>query len=109
MPPATAEDFARQVIFTICQASVTPSVGRRAYEQCMRMLEMGASVRMGFRHPGKAEAIDRIWQERDRLFRSYVESNDKLACLADLPWIGPVTKKILARRLGLFANPRAVA
>ncbi|MBZ6078584.1 hypothetical protein [Microvirga puerhi] len=75
----------------------------------MRILEIGASVRMGFRHPGKAEAIDRVWQERDRFFRSYVESNDKIACLADLPWIGPVTKRILARRLGLFADQRSIA
>jgi hypothetical protein len=101
----SAEDFAQQVILTICQASVTPAVGRRAYEQCLRALAMGASARLGFRHPGKAEAIDRVWRERDRLFREYRESPDKLAYLSTLPWIGPVTRNALARRLGLLAGP----
>lgn len=107
----TAEDFARHVIFAICQASVTPSVGRRAFGQCMRALELGATARLGFRHPSKADAIDRIWHERDRLFRDYDASNDKLGFLTTLPWIGPVTKRTLARRLGLLAaqDHRAVA
>ncbi|AWM88230.1 hypothetical protein [Microvirga sp. 17 mud 1-3] len=110
-PPETAEDFAGHVIFAICQASVTPSVGRRAHEQCMRALAMGATARLGFRHPGKADAIDRVWRERDRLFADYLASNDKLSFLANLPWIGPVTKRTLARRLGLMAaqEHRAVA
>lgn len=107
----TAEDFARHVIFAICQASVTPSVGRRAFGQCMRALEMGATARLGFRHPTKADAIDRVWCERARLFRDYGASNDKLAYLTTLPWIGPATKRTLARRLGLLAaqDHRAVA
>ncbi|MGO4573738.1 hypothetical protein [Microvirga sp. 2TAF3] len=109
--PETGDDFARHVIFAICHASVTPSVGRRAYEHCMRALEVGATARLGFRHPGKADAIDLVWRERDRLYREYTESADKIAWLATLPWVGPVTKNALARRLGLLAGhePRAVA
>lgn len=108
-PPQNAEDFARHVIFVICHASVTASVGRRTYEHCVRALEFGATARTSFRHPGKAEAIDRIWHERERFFRTYRESNDKLGYLASLPWIGPVTKRNLARRLGLLADQRAAA
>ncbi|QFU15531.1 hypothetical protein [Microvirga thermotolerans] len=104
-PPVTAEDFAGHVIFAICQASVTPSVGRRAYDRCMQALALGATARMGFRHPAKADAVDRVWRERDRLFRDYAASNDKLGFLSTLPWIGPVTKRILARRLGLLPAP----
>lgn len=99
--PKTADDFARSVIATICHASVTPSVGRRTFERCMRSLSFGSTVRLGFRHPGKADAIDRIWQEREQFFRDYTASADKLRLLSTLPWIGPVTKHSLARRLGL--------
>ena len=108
--PETADEFARHVIGTICHASVTPAIGRRTYERCMRALDLGSTARVAFRHPGKANAIDLIWRERERLFAEYDASPDKLAFLATLPWIGPVTKHSLARRLGLFAeHHRAVA
>lgn len=109
--PRTADDFAEQIIRTICHASVTPSVGRRTFERCMRALAFGSTTRLGFRHPGKADAIDRIWSERARLYDEYLTSPDKLAFLATLPWVGPVTKHALARRLGLTVEHehRAVA
>ena len=108
--PGTADEFARQVIGAICHASVAPAFGRRTFERCMRALDLGSTARVGFRHPGKADAIDLIWRERERLFGEYTASPDKLAFLATLPWIGPVTKHSLARRLGLLAeHHRAVA
>ena len=109
--PETADEFAQQVIETICHASVTPTVGRRTFERCMRALSLGSTSRLGFRHPAKAEAVDTIWRERERMFEAYTASPDKLRFLATLPWIGPVTKHSLARRLGLFAEQgqRAVA
>jgi hypothetical protein len=109
--PETADEFAQQVIETICHASVTPTVGRRTFERCMRALSLGSTSRVGFRHPAKAEAVDTIWRERERMFEAYTASPDKLRFLATLPWIGPVTKHSLARRLGLFAEQgqRAVA
>ncbi len=103
-PPETADDFARHVIATICHAGVTPGVGRRTFERCMRALDFGSTARLGFRHPGKADAIDLIWREREQLFHDYAASPDKLAFLATLPWIGAVTKHSLARRLGLSAE-----
>ena len=109
--PATADEFAVRVIHAICHASVTPSVGRRTFERCMRALAFGSTTRLGFRHPGKADAIDGIWAERTRLYSDYLASSDKRAFLATLPWVGPATKHALARRLGLTAEPehRAVA
>ncbi len=101
--PQDAEGFARAVILTICQASVTPRVGQMTYERCLRALATGSTARLGFRHPGKADAIDRIWRERARLYRDYLASPDKLAFLATLPWIGPVTRRSLAWRLGLVS------
>jgi hypothetical protein len=109
--PETADEFAQHVIEAICHASVTPSVGRRTFERCMRALDLGSTARIGFRHPAKAEAIDMIWRERERLFEDYNASPDKLRFLATLPWVGPVTKHSLARRLGVYAEhaQRAVA
>jgi hypothetical protein len=107
--PETADEFAQQVIDAICHASVTPSVGRRTFERCMRALDFGSTARVGFRHPGKAAAIDLIWREREPLFSEYVASADKLKFLATLPWVGPVTKHSLARRLGLFAERQSRA
>src|SRR3954465_13749545 len=110
--PADAEDFARKALLAICEAGVSPSVGGRAYERCRprpgrgatarrgRALDMGATVRRGCRHPGKADAIDRIWRDRDRLYGAYLAASDKLAALDELPWIGPVTQPALARSLG---------
>jgi len=103
--PQDADAFAKAVIRVICEASVTASVGRRAYELCLRALASGATSRLGFRHPGKAEAIDLIWRERHRLYRDYLGSNDKLAFLSTLPWIGPVTRGRLAWNLGLLNSP----
>ena len=102
--PETADEFAQHVIETICHASVTPAVGRRTFVRCMRALSFGSTVRVGFRHPAKAEAVDRVWNERERLFAEYTSSPDKLLYLATLPGIGPVTKHSLARRLGIYAG-----
>jgi hypothetical protein len=90
---------------------VTPAVGRRTFERCMRALSLGSTARVGFRHPAKAEAIDMIWRERERLFEEYIASPDKLRFLATLPWVGPATKHSLARKLGIYAElgQRAVA
>lgn len=103
--PQTADAFAEAVILAICSASVTPAVGRLSFERCRRALLSGGTARLGFRHPGKAEAVDRVWRERQRLFRDYQASADKLAFLATLPWIGPVAKRSAARSLGLATDP----
>jgi hypothetical protein len=99
--PVDAEGFARAVILAICRASVSPQVGRRSYERCLRALQTGSTTRTGFRHPSKAEAIDRIWRERHGLFDAYRASGDKEAFLGTLPWIGPTIGRGLAWDLGL--------
>ena len=102
--PDSADAFAEAVILGICNASVTAGAGRRTFERCRVALRSGATARLGFRHPAKADAIDTIWRERHRLHREYRASADKFAYLATLPWIGPVTRRLLARDLGLPAG-----
>ncbi len=110
-PPRSADAFAEAVILAICSASVTPAMGRRSFERCRMALLSGATARLGFRHPAKADAIDKVWRERHRLLREYRASADPFAYLATLPWIGPVTRRSLAQGLGLLpaAEGRAVA
>ena len=99
-----ADLFAEAVILTICSAGTTPSVGLRTAERCMRALAFGGTARMGFRHPAKAEAIDRVWRDRHRLHRDFAASAAKVAFLETLPGIGPVTRRALAERLGLAGD-----
>jgi hypothetical protein len=101
MAPRNPEAFARAVIVAVCSASVSESVGRRTAERCLRALAAGSTARLGFRHPGKADAVDRMWNDRHRLYADYLASADKLAFLSTLPWIGPVTRRSLAAQLGL--------
>ncbi|HEX2509322.1 MAG TPA: hypothetical protein VHK66_02270 [Microvirga sp.] len=96
-----ADLFAEAAILTICSAGTTPSVGLRTAERCMRALAFGGTARMGFRHPAKAEAIDRVWRDRHRLHRDIAASAAKVAFLETLPGIGPVTRRALAERLGI--------
>jgi hypothetical protein len=104
-PASTRADaFARAAVRAICHASVTPSVGERTAERCMRALAFGATARAAFRHPGKAQAIDTIWRERERLAAALAEAADALAFLDTLPGIGPATRRRLAAELGLAAD-----
>src|SRR5690606_33268092 len=54
-----------------------------------------------FGHPGKAAAMQEIWDRREELFRGFLEAEDRLAYLATLPWIGKVTKYHLAKNCGI--------
>jgi hypothetical protein len=96
------EAFARAAIFTICSTGVSAGEARRLFSRCMVALEGGGTARMGFRNPVKADAIDTIWRDRERFYRRYREAGDKMAALAALPGIGPVTKHRLAWALDLF-------
>lgn len=97
---ASPETFAEGAILAICRAGVSSHVARRTFERCRVALAAGATARMGFRHPGKADAIDAIWRERDRLFAAFGAADDKRAFLTSLPWIGPATADRLAERFG---------
>jgi len=56
-----------------------------------------------FRHPGKAAAIQKMWDERHFWFAKYcrIPVQERLNWLQTLPWIGPITKYHLAKNLGM--------
>ena len=99
-PPTTAEGFAGEAIYVVCNSGMKNSVAAPLAVRCLAALAAGASVTTVYGHPGKAAAIDAIWQQRAMLFERYCRENDKVALLSELPWIGPVTKYHLAKNLG---------
>ena len=99
-PPTTAEQFAREAIYVICNSGMKNSVAWPIAVRCLAALAVGASATTVFGHPGKAPAIDAIWHQRAMLFERYCREDDKASVLAELPWIGPVTKHHLAKNLG---------
>jgi hypothetical protein len=101
VPPTTADDFAREAIYVICNSGMKNSVAAPIATRCLAALEAGASSATVFNHPGKRVAIDTIWRQRDELFSRYCRETDKLEVLSELPWIGPVTRHHLAKNLGV--------
>lgn len=100
-PPPSAEDFAAEIIFVICNSGMKAQIARPLYERIMRALTTQIPVAAVFGHAGKAAAIESIWQNRVQLFWFYAFASDKLAFIAILPWIGPITKYHVAKNFGL--------
>lgn len=106
--PRNADEFALEIIFVICNSGMRYTTARTIYEKVVSELRRkdGGSAWAVFRHTGKAAAIDAIWKMRRQTFRKYRASQDKLAFIAGLPWIGNITKYHVAKNFGLpYAKP----
>jgi hypothetical protein len=103
-PPDDAEDFALEAIFVICNSGMKNTVARRIYDRVSgEMLDGGRAFEV-FKHPGKAAAIDHIWDRRFVLFETYMAQGTdelRLSFIASLPWIGNITKHHLAKNFGM--------
>ena len=98
--PQSAEEFAREAIYVICNSGMAVTIGAPIAEGCIFRLQEGGSAAEVFGHPGKRVAIDSIWRDRAELFAGFQAANAKLEFLESLPWIGPVTRYHLAKNLG---------
>lgn len=109
-PPSTAEDFALEVIYVICNSGMKHTIARGIYERCRTALLNGETTSTEtraliglpkiFGHDGKTGAIDTIWFFRDHFFADYVAAEDKVEFCGTLPWIGNITKFHLAKNFG---------
>ena len=99
-PPTSADEFAKEAIYVICNSGMAVTVGAPVARRCIAKLEEGGSAAEVFGHPGKRQAIDDIWQDRDKHFVAFQAASSKLEFLQSLPWIGPVTRYHLAKNLG---------
>ncbi|MBX3553898.1 MAG: hypothetical protein KF697_15720 [Pseudolabrys sp.] len=103
-PPTDCDEFAREAIFVICNSGMKHTVARGIFDRVMRAIARGASAAEAFGHPGKAAAIDHIWENRSKLlgeFLSQALDDARLEYLGKLPWIGSVTKFHLAKNFGV--------
>lgn len=98
--PTSAEDFALETIFVICNSGMKFTVARGIYDRCVTALQAGLSASTAFGHKGKAAAIDLVWRDRDRLLAEYLAADDKVAYCRSIPWIGDITKYHLAKNFG---------
>lgn len=105
-PPTSAEDFALQAIYVICNSGMNNTVATGIFNRCVGALRERRPITDVFKHPGKAAAIETIWRDREGLFVGYFASTDPLDYLERLPWIGAITKLHLAKNFGMpLAKP----
>jgi hypothetical protein len=99
-PPATADDFAQEAIFVICNSGMKNTIARKIFEKVIQAINTGQSATTALGHPGKAAAIDDIWRRRVELLAEYLAASDKVEFCSSLPWIGQITKFHLAKNFG---------
>lgn len=100
-PPESAEAFAVEAIFVICNSGMKNTVAAIIFKRVGAALLAKQPVLDVFKHPGKAQAIETIWRDREALFLGYCASTDRLPYLESLPWIGGITKYHLAKNFGM--------
>ncbi len=98
--PETAEHFAIEAIYVICNSGMKASVAGPIFNRCLDAVSSGVSASTVFGHIGKAKAIDEIWHNRAELFEAYQLAEDKPGFCGTLPFVGPITMQHLAKNLG---------
>ncbi len=99
-PCHNAIDFCFEYIWVVISAGMKNQIARGIFIKVEDALLRDKSASSVFHHEGKVKAIDGMWHTYEKKFRLYQESDDKLAYLKSLPWIGDITKYHLAKNLG---------
>lgn len=100
-PPKDSAAFACELIFVICNSGMKNTVARQIYERVLDAIADERPIREAFRHEGKARAMQMIWDGRRDLFAAYRITEDKVAFLRKIPWIGPITCYHAAKNFGV--------
>ena len=100
-PPTKPEQFAFEAIYVICNSGMKWEIAKGIFERVRRALKQRKPVIDVFRHPGKVDAINDIWDHRAAYFAEYIAADDKVEYLETLPWIGEITKWHLAKNFGV--------
>lgn len=103
--PADAESFAWEYIWVVVNSGMKHTVAELIMGRIRSAIEAGKPVREAFRHPGKAAAIQAMWDGRDARFAEFLkvrEGTDEevLAWCRGLAWIGKITCYHLFKNLG---------
>jgi hypothetical protein len=103
-PPRTCRHFASAAIYVIAASGLRVTLAKEIHRRCMRALRKGKLATSVFGHPGKAAAMDRIWDKRKILFklwRHIRDDKEKVIFCGELPFVGEITKFHLAKNLGV--------
>jgi len=100
-PPTDPEAFAKEVIWVLCCSGMRFTVARLIEGRVLAAIKAGVPVNSVFGHPGKAQAMQNIWDNRHAWFWRYEDAKDKVAFFETLPWIGKITKYHLAKNFGI--------
>jgi hypothetical protein len=98
--PADAETFFSEYAWVVINSGMKNTVARKIWTRIQCVLAANGKVSDAFGHPGKAAAIQEVYDERESLFESYRSAADKLVFIEKMPWIGPITKWHLAKNYG---------
>lgn len=98
--PADADEFALEYIWVVCCSGMKEQIARIIQAKIHAAIKDGRPIRSAFGHPGKAAAIQTVWDNRNSHFVAFQMANDILAFCKSLPWIGDITKYHLAKNLG---------
>lgn len=99
-PPDSAEEFATEAIFVICNSGMKHTIAREIFNKCMQAIRAGESTSTVFGHKGKSGAIDAIWKDRQTWFENFLAAEDKVEFCKTIPWIGSITSYHLAKNFG---------
>lgn len=100
--PASADDFACEYAFVVCNSGMKATIAQEIYMRVFTALTLDRRpVSEVFGHPGKARAIQEVWDDRQTWFALFGEADDVVAFCEELPWIGPITKWHLAKNFGV--------
>jgi hypothetical protein len=96
-------DFWMEYSWVVISSGIKNQVARIIWNRVLLAMTEGKPIYPGaFRHKGKAEAIETMWQAKETTFvEEYLKAKDKIGYLETLSWIGGITKYHLAKNLGL--------
>lgn len=100
-PVSNGHDFWCEFAWVVLNSGMRNTVARGIWAKVRPAVEGGGSAGDVFGHKGKSAAIDYVYRDRERLLGEYLASEDKLAFIASMPWIGEITKFHLAKNYGL--------
>jgi hypothetical protein len=106
--PKSALAFFFEYAWVVLNSGMKNQVAHRIWYRLYEAMLEGCRVTNVFKHPGKAAAIQNVWDNREEYFNAFNQCPPAMVLdwLQTLPWIGPITKFHLAKNLGLdFCKP----
>lgn len=92
--------FWREFTWVVLNSGMKNQIAEKIWNKVRPAVESGASASSVFGHKGKSQAIDYVWENRERLLSEYTSARDKVQWCETLPWIGGITKWHLAKNYG---------